>query len=276
MYPVIDWNHVWREMMEENLATRSSSRCSTYWDCQSRAADYLRSSREEGLDRIKAMIGVLALTSDSRVLDIGAGPGTLSLPLAPKVRSITAVEPAEPMANLLREEADLIKAENITIIQKHWEDTTASDLSPPYDLVIAAYSLGVTDLRSAIQQMQEVCSGTIYIFLSAGIPFWEEMLVYLWPHLHNSPYFPGPKMDVIWNLLYNMGICADVRVTPLTQVTRYASIEDAVDEYSPRMLVSETWQRDLLRQYIKNRLSKREDHYLLTGTVRHTCISWKC
>ncbi len=275
MYPSIDWNRVWQETQQENLNIRKSSRCSAYWDSEQRASDYLRTSRTGGGDRIRTMIQALDITPESRILDIGSGPGTLALPLAPMVSRITAVEPAAHMVARLREEIRQNSVTNISIVEKHWEDLAIPDLQPPYDGVIAAYSLGMPDLKGALMKMQEVCSGTVYIFYAAGKPFWEEMMVYLWPHLHNTSYQPGPKADVIWNLLYQMGICANIAVTPIIQRNRYKGLEEAVAEYAPRMLITEEWQRDLLSQYIRNRLLICDGDYCLTGTVLHTCISWK-
>jgi 16S rRNA A1518/A1519 N6-dimethyltransferase RsmA/KsgA/DIM1 with predicted DNA glycosylase/AP lyase activity len=39
------------------------------------------------------------------VPDIGAGPGTLAIPLAPRVKEITAVEPGAGMVSILQERA---------------------------------------------------------------------------------------------------------------------------------------------------------------------------
>lgn len=275
MYPAIDWNQVWKEMLEENLRTRRSSRCSSFWDTAGRAEDYLRHSQEEGSERIQAMINMLGVSRDDRILDIGSGPGTLTIPLSFLAGHVTAVEPAPPMAALLREEIRRTGAANVTVVEKYWEDTLPDDLNPPYNRVIAAYSLGMPDLKDAIMKMQEVCSDTIYIFFPAGKSFWEEMMIYLWPHLHHTPYCPGPKTDVIWNLLYQMGICAEIRIFPLVQKNRYKSIEEAVNEYAPRMLVTHPWQHEILGQYLRNRLLICDGHYWLTGTVLHTCVSWK-
>ena len=118
------------------------------------------------------MIDLLDITGDSRILDIGAGPGTLAIPLSSKAGHITAVEPAAPMVALLKEESRRIGAANITVIEKHWEDVTSEDITAPFDLVIAAYSLGMLDLKGAIIKMQEVCCDTVYIFFSAGRSFW--------------------------------------------------------------------------------------------------------
>ncbi|MGP3936494.1 class I SAM-dependent methyltransferase [Nonomuraea sp. KM88] len=47
----------------------------------------------------EAVIAHLAETlgSDSRVLDLGCGPGTIAIPLAPGVKAVFAVDPAQEM-----------------------------------------------------------------------------------------------------------------------------------------------------------------------------------
>ena len=64
----------------------------------------------------------LTVTRDSRVLDIGAGPGTLAIPLAPRVKEVTAVEPGAGMVSILQERAAREGITNIRCIQKRWED----------------------------------------------------------------------------------------------------------------------------------------------------------
>lgn len=275
MYPAIDWNQVWQETLQENLQARGTGRCSTYWDGAGRAEEYLRFSREEGAERVSLMLEAFDINEGSRILDIGAGPGTLTIPLSSRVSHITAIEPAAPMVALLREEIRKTDVSNVSVIERHWEDITLDELAPPYDIVIAAYSLGMADLKGAIMKMEEVCCGSVYLFFSAGKPFWEEMMVYLWPHLHESSYHPGPKADVIWNLLYQMGIYADIRITPLLERNRYKDIDEVVNEFAPRMMITKPGQRDILYQYIKNRLLICDGEYCLGGTVLHTCISWK-
>lgn len=275
MYPAIDWNQVWQDMLQENLQARGTGRCSSYWDGEGRAEEYLRFSREEGAERVSLMIEALNVNEGARILDIGAGPGTLTIPLSSRVTHITAIEPAAPMVALLREEIRKTGVSNVSVIERHWEDITQNELAPPYDIVIAAYSLGMADLKGAVMKMEEVCCGRIFLFFSAGKPFWEEMMVYLWPHLHESSYHPGPKADVIWNLLYQMGIYADIKINPLQERNRYKNIDEVVNEFAPRMMITKPGQRDILYQYIKNRLLICDGEYCLGGTVLHTCISWK-
>jgi len=65
-----------------------------YWDDTHNSEQYQEHIRRLGypgtiLDKI-----YLSLTPESTVLDIGAGHGTFCIPIAKKVRSVTAIEPS--------------------------------------------------------------------------------------------------------------------------------------------------------------------------------------
>ena len=88
------------------------------------------------------------ITHESRVLDIGAGPGTLAVPLSGVVQHVTAIEPAQGMVDCLQENIRISGIKNITVLTETWEDVDISkDINPPFDVVVASYSLGFPDLR---------------------------------------------------------------------------------------------------------------------------------
>ena len=172
-------------------------------------------------------IAALPLTKGARVLDIGAGPGTLAIPLAPLVREITAVEPGAGMVEVLKRHADRDGIRNITCVQKMWEDVDpARDLSPPYDIVIASLSLTMHDIRSALAKMDAVSAGSVHLFWFADMPFWEKMSADLQEPLHGRPYYPGPKADCLFGVLYQMGIFPDVTMLPMAKEYRFSSAEE--------------------------------------------------
>jgi len=171
----IDWNEVWKEQMTKHNEMSGGMDCARYWDDEEEARNYWKMVKEES-DLIEGMVQSMGISSTSRVLDIGAGPGTLAIPFSKKAAHVTAVEPSASMANVLRENIEDLGIENIDCVQKRWEEVDVeSDLNSPYDLVIASFSLGMTDIKAAIKKMMKASSGRVYLAWFAGEPSWDRL-----------------------------------------------------------------------------------------------------
>jgi SAM-dependent methyltransferase len=207
--------------------------------------------------RIDKTIWETDTTPQSRVLDIGAGPGTLAIPFARKVAHVTAVEPAEGMVSVLREKAEEFGVQNISIVQKRWDDVAVKeDLQPPYDVVIASFSLGMRDIRAAIEKMIAASSKYIYLYHFAGPTSWDRQWSELWPKLHGCEYQPGPKCDVLYNVLYQMGIYPNILTFRLDHPQGYSSLEEAERALAPQVQADSNEQKEALRNYLRGALRK--------------------
>jgi SAM-dependent methyltransferase len=179
------------------------------------------------------------LGASSTVLDIGAGPGMLAVPLAGRVARVTAVEPAAGMADVMIEHAAEMGVSNLAVIRKRWEDVDpVIDLDGPYDLVLASYSLGMKDIKKAIEAMCEASSVRVYLFWFAGMTAWDRAKSELWPELHGKEYRPGPMADILFNVLYSMGIYPNVETSQIEQVRRFPNIDAAMDEFREQYRVT--------------------------------------
>jgi hypothetical protein len=111
------------------------------------------------------------------------------------------------MCSVMREKMAEFGFKNISVVQKRWEDVDVEkDLQPPYDVVVASFSLGMQDIRAAILKMMQASSRYVYLYHFAGPTTWDLQWQELWPKMHGRPYQPGPKCDVLYNVLYQMGI----------------------------------------------------------------------
>jgi SAM-dependent methyltransferase len=83
-----------------------------------------------------------------KVLDIGAGNGALSLPLAAMGCEVTALEPSCAMRSLLFEEAFRKDIDNVEVDDRRWEDVPLFEFMN-YNLVIACNTLHLTGMGFA-------------------------------------------------------------------------------------------------------------------------------
>ena len=275
-YGDIDWNEVWKARQERHESSKHFDDPSHNWDKKENAERYDISSRSEYDVRMKTTLTGLPLTPSMRVLDIGAGPGTLAIPLAPLVLEVTAIEPGEGMVAILNDHIRKNGINNISCIQKRWEDVDpARDLAGTYDLVIASLSLTMHDIRAALEKMDAASAGSVYLYWFVDPPFWERMYVDLWEPLHGAVYYPGPKADCLFAVLYHMGVYANVEMLPLQKEYRFTTMDELLAFFKLRFNVTTASQESVLVEYITPRIRKENKELVLSGDSTFAKIWWK-
>lgn len=145
------------------------------------------------------------VNSRSTVLDIGAGSGALTVPMAKAANYVTAVEPSSGQIDRLRDNAATAGVNNIKIIQKRWEDTTLTELGR-HDVVTAAYCFQMMDIRAALQKMWAAAERCIFL-----IDFVDHDLVEPLRRILGG-LETGPDYLFLYNVLYEMGHRASVEI----------------------------------------------------------------
>jgi SAM-dependent methyltransferase len=271
-----DWNEIWKARQRLHEASKHFDDPSHNWDKRENAERYDSTSRSEYDDRVRITIACLDITKNSRVLDIGAGPGTLAIPLSPRVKEITAVEPGAGMVEILREHAERENLHNISCVQKTWEEIDLSlDLTPPFDIVIASLSLTMHDIQQSLRKMDAVSCGSVHLFWFVDMPFWERMYADLWEPLHRSPYHAGPKADCLFGVLYQMGIYPDVTMLPLAKEYRFGSREEMLGFFRKRFGAKTPEQERMVHAYVTPQIHQQGDEVVISGDSTFAHIRWK-
>lgn len=276
--PMPDWNEVWRRRLALNRSTPAFREGVELWSDRERARRYATRLASDHARRVAETLSDLDVAPGDRVLDIGSGPGTLALPLARAGALVTAVEPAEGMLAELRAAAEQEGITTITTVRGLWEEIDPTcDIAPPYDRVVASFSLTMPDIRSAAAAMNAAASesGSVHLYWFADEPLWERIYLALWEDLHGAPYHPRPKADCLFNVLYGMGIYADVRMRPMGDTVAFTTVEDAVDHFTPRMGVTTLRQREILRDYFREHLIRQDGGLVLPGRSIYAAIRWQ-
>lgn len=271
-----DPNERWARQQRLQESSKHFEDASHNWDDPANAKRYAQNSRGEFDDRVQTTIAGLTLNKDMRVLDIGAGPGTLAIPLAPLVMDVTAIEPGAGMAAVLREQCRAQGIANVTCIQKLWEDIDpARDLDGKYDLVIASLSLTMQDIRAALLKMDAVAKDEVCLYWFVDMPFWEKMYVELWEPLHGCTYYPGPKADCLFEVLYGAGIYANVAMMPLPKEYRFGSRDEMTGFFQRRFKVTNPEQEKILDAYLAPLVQEKKGEVVVSGSSTYAKVWWK-
>jgi len=266
---MIDWNQVWKLTL---LASRQGSPENGY-EKEEAAERYDRSEgiRLDGERRATA----LEVEPSCSVLDIGAGPGTLALPLARRVRQVTAVEPSLAMVKRLEKHIAEEGISNIRILPRKWEDLSTEEVGE-HDLVIASYSLSFLDMREALLKMDRLAKRQVILYWFAGVPSWERIRVDLYPRIFGREHVCHPMSDLLYNLLYSLGIHADVQVLQGTAFPRiYESMDEGISELRRALGLKTQEHDDAIGYYLERRGRRDGERVIQEDDTVHAKISWR-
>ncbi|WP_169943022.1 class I SAM-dependent methyltransferase [Campylobacter sp. RM15925] len=133
------------------------------------------------------------------VLDFACGPGTLSLKVAPKVKSVYAYDYSKNMLKFTEQNAAKLNLTNIKTAQKAFEDDW-SDV-PICDIVFASRCLEVDDLRGALAKLISKAKNAVYITFKVGASFVDEEIL----RAMQKEVEPKPDYIYLVNILAQMG-----------------------------------------------------------------------
>ena len=106
--------------------------------------------RIELAEKISTAISQLPLHKDMKAMEFGCGTGLVSLALAPKLHTLSAIDRAEGMLAVLQKKID---TQQLTNMQCCNEDIFADDFSKRYDLIICSMTLHhLSDAEKALQR----------------------------------------------------------------------------------------------------------------------------
>lgn len=239
----IDWNLLWQNARKERSW---SSKKAADWD--QRAQSF--AARNQGSPFVSLLLDRLPLSPELSVLDVGSGPGTLAIPLAARVDSVTAVDYSNGMLEMLSKKARENGITNIRTIHGAWEDDWQRLGIAPHDLVIASRSLSVDDLAPALQKLNQYARGHVFIVdRVTPTPFDPDVFA-----ATGRDFRSGPDYIYTINILYNLGIHPCVEILELERDVVFAGIDEAMQAYGWMLKDLIPTEEAALRRYLDSRM----------------------
>ncbi len=197
------------------------------------------------------------VSSRTSILDVGAGTGRFSLALAPQVDHIIAVEPSAAMMDFLRQDAADKDLRNISYVQTIWEEAPDSLQA---DIVICSHVVyPIRDIETFLLKLHKAAQQGCYIYARAT--HIDALTADLWRHFHHDERCMPPSYIHVMDVLYEMGIFANVEIVSLPPSLRYPSLDVAVTEMTEQLILP-----DLVGEVVKNTLQHYWKRAIMKGS----------
>lgn len=204
------------------------------------------------------------------VLDIGAGVGRWTVPLAARVRTVTAVEPVEGMRCVLRERLAAHDVANISILEAPWLE---ADIAM-HDVAVAAYSMYTsTDLAAFARKME--ATARRLCCLAMRLPAHDGIIGELSERIYGE-WHDSPNFIVGYNALLEAGFAPNVYIEPAP--VRYwtdPTIADAVARARRHLRLEDNRHDNLITEILERRLHPVAEGYRWPDWMRAAVVWWE-
>jgi SAM-dependent methyltransferase len=242
-----------------------------------RMAQNLREAGRRDMTQTPAFQAVLAACGPERtVVDIGAGTGRYTLPLARAGCRVWAVEPSEQMRVYLEEDRGALPAEaaaRIRVVTGNWPEAEAE--VPPVEVALASLVIHFyPDAVGFLEGMGRAATRRCVLAIRAGQM--EPLAARLWPLFH--PDRPAPAQPVLRDLLAVMeeaGLRADVEThAPARPYGRYRSREEARSRLAAMLRLDSDADLARLDTELRGLLVADGDGWRGGDPVEEALVSW--
>ncbi|MFW5638139.1 MAG: class I SAM-dependent methyltransferase [Methanoculleus sp.] len=272
----IDYISLWDGQHARSLAQKEKmgEGSGKFWSNQDVVDRFVRNLISGDRSRIEDQIAGMLIPPGSSVLDIGAGPGTLAVPLALAGCRVTVVEPSVPMGEAMEDYRRMVNAPAIRAIRSRWEDVSPEEAGV-HDVVVASRSLSMGDIRDSLLKMDAAARRAVHLYWFLPSLSGAGGSVELWPALHGEPYCEEAGADVLWNALCQIGIYADLQVETKGRRRCYSSLEELKQDYYNRLSATEDWQREIVDAFLLERAAPEGSGHVVPGHSRSVHIWWE-
>jgi SAM-dependent methyltransferase len=214
----LDWLAIWCQMIDaeraqaENLVGARPAQAADRWARKAHSFAQASDRNPQPDAFMRALLPHLRPTDT--VLDIGAGAGRHALFLAQHVAQVVAVEPSLAMRRQLEQRLAAEDAAGVTVVPADWPAAE----TPHCDIAICAHVLyGVREAGPFLARMQAIARRECFVLLGfrqpsfVFSPFWEQ--------LYGVPRLPLPGALECLNVLYQLGIPAQLTLLPASRYT---------------------------------------------------------
>lgn len=241
----LDWEYIWQKNYQKDRKKGKD------WNTVSE--DFGKWLEND--DYPDVLISSMDISKEDTVLDLGAAEGTISLKLARKAKSVTALDRAEKMLEQLEEKCRTQAVTNVKTVQMDIEEITLEN-TPHHDIILASRSFnGIYNIRERLELLNELANKYVYITLygSSTIKYRKEKA-----QIAGKEYTPGPDYIIAAHILKSIGIEPNIVQLDCKKLKEYHSLDEAVQRAVWKLGDMDEENKERLAKYFKETFVKNE------------------
>jgi SAM-dependent methyltransferase len=200
MSPIINWDEL-RQLAMPQPPPGAMGKGGNPFDTDESADMYNRMAKMEKIYTLN-QLNCFKTTKNDTVLDIGCGPGRISVPMAQRAGSVTALDQSGKMLAHCKRNAQEAGVTNLNPLQLDWKDAELGNNLEQHDIVIASRSPGGQDLKKTASFARK------YVVLVgwANAPNVPTVAGDLFIGVGQAQWFSPMRMnrDLSYNITFNM------------------------------------------------------------------------
>jgi FkbM family methyltransferase len=266
-----DWKHLWHDLAEKfrALPKQGKEDVPARWAKRAHSRDYAGDRRDRDRDD-PLMQSVLArLQADDTVLDIGAGIGRWSIPMAKVCKKVTALDVLPGMLEILRENAAAEKVTNINPVVGDW---ATADVEP-HDYVLSSHAAYISpDIVGYARKMERCAVQACCLVMR--VPRHDGVIGELARHIHGT-FHDSPNFIVGYNALLQAGIAGHVIMEEQGRRWHNETLDDALRRAKRHLRLSTSEHEGMIMDLLKERLVFRQGQYWWPDWMRSALVWWR-
>ena len=266
-----DYRQLWRDLVERigKDPAHSDSNMMARWRRRAVSPGYTDEQRQRDRDDPLMQFVLGRLEPEDTVLDVGAGIGRWSIPMALICRKVTALDELPGMLDIIREKASYASAETIETIQGDWQKV---DLES-HDYVLSSHAAYASpDIVDYARKMESLSRKACYMVLR--LPRHDGVVGELSRRLYGC-WHDSPNFIVGYNALLQAGIGGHVIMEETGRRWHNETLEDAMARAKRHLHLDSEEHDGVIMEVLEKRLTFQDGEYWWPDWMRSALIWWR-
>jgi SAM-dependent methyltransferase len=231
MASIINWDELRQLTMPPEAASMAAGKGGNMFDTDQSANMYNQMVHME-MGYTLNQINCFETSKNDTVLDVGCGPGRISVLMAQRAKSVTSLDQSSKMLAHCKRNAEEAGVKNLKPLLLDWNDAVLGKNVEQHDIVIASRSVGMNDIK----RLSSFARKYVVVVAWANALNIPMIIGDLFEGVGEARRFPMMRINrnlgynVSYNMIYDAGYDPNIRIVTDGFTKDFAFKNEAYDD----------------------------------------------